>query len=202
MKQSKCARIALAVGLLIMAAEVNAHPRTFDLSGVLRHVNAPTVLPPPFTLQPWSINQAVSGTYTIDLAGLTPVNQGNGTFGYVSHAATFQLNIAGVQLSPPLSTHFATALFLTDGANGGPDTLHITCFLPVTSIDPAGAMGYFDDFDIFLYDPTGTGFTSPDSPIDLSKFVVGTFSAFGMAGGFSGITLDGIVAAKRDRDAL
>src|SRR4029077_2474157 len=55
--------------------------------------------------------------------------------------------------------------------------------------------GEFDDLDIMLTDPTGTGFTFGSQTFDPSKFIVG--SAFASGGiGFSGNNIGASVEAR------
>jgi hypothetical protein len=189
----KC--VALSVGLLLLGGTAaNTDSQTLDLTGVLTKVTAPAVLPAPYTQQPWAVGQAISGMCTIDLDGVTPVDMGGGTFNY-STASNYLLTISGVEIGP-LLFHHATNLFITDGALGKPDILHIHDDIPAETIDPPNHIGYFDDLDIVLSDPTGTAFRGPGKSVDLSKFVEGDISAEGNGTPFSGVELDGTLAAK------
>ena len=191
----------LAAALLLTSVGARANPQTIDFIGVVTKVTAPASLPSDFTQQPWTIGQEITGSCTLDLSGIVPIELSPDTFLY-QLATSYVMTIGGIQfnsMSPTPSG--AVPLLLENGAGGTADTLIIQDFVPMTSIDPSGR-SYFDDLDIMLFDPTGTAFTSPAQSVELSRFVVGEVGATGNAPGFSGINLDGIVASQPPAAAI
>jgi hypothetical protein len=184
--------ITTSLALLLGSVDANADAVRFDLSGIITQVFAPQTLPPPYTQQPWTVGQAVSGFVDLDPSATRDVFNNGNTIIY-ENAGDYQLSLGPVQIDP-----FSTAdVIITNGLNGAPDTLIFADSVPVTPIDPPFPhLGYFDDLDITLFDPTGTAFTSPDAPIDYSKFVVGTVGGDGGDIGFSDVTVDAIAASN------
>jgi hypothetical protein len=191
-------------GLLFGSAGAHADPIQFDFSGIVSSVFAPSPLPSPFTSNPFAVGQSVFGSADIpDLtdATLFPLGPtGNvyvfqGPLSNPSAVPTFDYQLS----MGPIQFHPATEegnIFIVNGASGSADELLLDDEVPLSSFDPPTRLA-FDDLEIALFDPTGTAFTSPDAPIDFSKFVVGSVGASGDQG-FSEIGISAIVAVHEE----
>jgi len=175
----------MLLGLVSIPTQADPSEVTLNLTGAITSVDSPP------TDHTFMVGQPVSGVVQIDFANETGVFPGgNPNTTIFAGISNYSLTLGPVTLVPGASAD--TFAVLTDGGGGSADTLSIVD--QAINSNPGG-FGEFDDLDITLTDPTGTGFTTGSQTFDPSKFIVG--SAFASGGiGFSGNNIGASVEAR------
>lgn len=159
--------VAASLLAFVLPAYADPNDITLDLSGVVTSaING--------TDNTFSVGQPVTGSITFDFSKepFPPSPTGNPNQFLFQGIGNYSLTIGPDQLT----TLTEVAFGVTDGGPGQADQLAMLDLTPFATNDPRNL---FDDLEITLNDPDGTGFTAGNTTFDPSKFTAGTFAATG-----------------------
>jgi len=139
------------------------------------------------------VGQPVTGSIQFDFEKATaPVGPGGNPNSFIFQGiGNYSLKIGPENFTT--AAPGALAFILTDGGPGLADQMDLFDMVPFAPSNPS--LLIFDDLEITLNDPDGTGFTAGSSSFDPSKFTVGTFNASG-GSFFSGGEVSGPITAE------